>query len=198
MSEYSVSEDGCEYGCDDAEGISCSGEIPEPVQDEIHSAVDAIRDLMQLEEIKPYLDEDGRKTCTQETNERAVEFLRTQARLYTDEKHRTMDAPVPRLCPSGSIDLWWNKLDRPKGREETLMNNYRSEFRYVLLVNIPVEPDKPITFYGHNEAGRAIRYGEPEEAGPEDDIDLNKQSLILEIQKLIQKPPVTIEEGFAK
>ena len=188
-------EDGCEYGCDDylladEYADNCGG-----FEDEIHRAVGKIEDLMDCEcvgdcgEVHP---------CTRETNDRAARFLFTQAKLYADEKKRTMDAPVPRLCPSGSIDLWWNKLERPKGREETLMNNYRSEFRYVLLVNIPVDPDKPITFFGHNEAGRALRYGEPKETGPEDDIDLNKQSLILEIQKLIQKPPVTIEEGFAK
>lgn len=98
-----------------------------PESAKISAAINASRNILELEDD---WDGEGSRSYLIETWTRATEFLRLYA-LRSWERHGTIiDAPRILPGPDGSIDIHWKS-----GLHE-------------LLVNIPVDPTKPASFYG--------------------------------------------------
>lgn len=85
------------------------------------------------------VDEDGNQLVTRATWERAVNFLNNSARRLWSNQGMRVDAPDIAPGPDGSVDIHW---DRPT---------------YEMLINVPADPAGPITFYGDDRRGNAVK-----------------------------------------
>lgn len=110
--------------------------LPGPLR-EVREAIEASRDLLQLED---NWDEEGGRRIDEDTWLRTVRFLTRYASWLWDASGRALDVPDIMPVPEGSIDLHW---DYPK---------------YELLINIPAQSDKPAGFYG-DDRGKIVIEG---------------------------------------
>jgi len=84
-------------------------------------------------------DEEGSPAYSAETWDRAVKFLRNQASWLRQHLCITLEAPRILPGPHGSIDLHWDTDG------------------YELLVNIPANPETPVSFYGDDRGKISIK-----------------------------------------
>lgn len=113
-----------------ADRAAIASVLPEPLQPLAEEIVHSRRILEWPDDF----DDEGSPGYDEAVWLRAVEFVVANAvRLWED---RQMVLPVPSIAPGpyGSIDLHW----RPPRRE--------------LLLNIPVEAQEPVEFFGHDGA----------------------------------------------
>jgi len=99
---------------------------------------DAIKKSRQL--LRLQLDWDGEDSprISEETWRRATDFLWNQAKWLLEEHDAVIDTPKIAPGPGGSIDIYW-KTDVAE-----------------LLVNIPVDQNSLLSFYGDTKAGSHI------------------------------------------
>lgn len=103
----------------------------DPIQP-ILDAIDASRKLLELQDD---WDEEGSPRYSEQTWQRATQFLRNHARWLWEQHDIILDAPRIAPGPHGSIDIYW------KAEEADL------------LLNIPADPAKPLTCYGDSKSG---------------------------------------------
>ena len=85
------------------------------------------------------VDDHGEAGYSEETWNRAVEFLTKNAKWLWDSFGRVIDAPRILPGPDGSIDIHW---DHPS---------------FEILINIPADPGAKAGFYGDDRGEIAIK-----------------------------------------
>ncbi len=89
-------------------------------------------------ELRDNFDGEGSSGYSKATWNRAVEFLKIQWSEYLKREGEAMPAPSILPGPEGSVDIYWEEAD------------------FELLVNIPTDPDKLVSFYGDNHGKEKI------------------------------------------
>lgn len=106
---------------------------------ELSDLLEVVQSSRSILELKDNWDDEGSPAYSEATWNRAVLFFLKNA-LWVWKNHATIiDAPRILPGPKGTIDLHWET--------ET----------YELLINIPIEPSAPATFYGDDRGNLSIK-----------------------------------------
>ncbi len=107
----------------------------------LSDVAEAIKKSRALLQLPPDWDDEGAVQISEDTWERAADFLARQA-LCVWERGKPLPTPAITPTPDGGIDLHW---DEPQ---------------YELLIHIPADLDAPADFYGDDRgAGLATIRG---------------------------------------
>jgi hypothetical protein len=110
-----------------------------PTPRELAHTENAIEQSRRILELPDNWDDEGSPGYASETWERAVRFVRTNARRLWDDRELRVEAPAINHGPDGSIDIHWRKGGR------------------ILLINIPPQADTPAEYYGRNDRGHEVK-----------------------------------------
>lgn len=104
--------------------------------DEVSARIEESRSILDLEDD---FDDEESVGYSEATWERAAEFVRRCALELYEAYGIPIAAPIIGPGPDGSIDIHWKTTS------------------FELLVNVPVDPDSPVSFYGDDYGDQKIR-----------------------------------------
>src|SRR5580658_1862220 len=102
----------------------------------ISEEIERSREILKLPED---WDGEGSVGYSEDTWVRVRDFVWNQAKAYWERHHRAIDCPRIEPGPNGRIDIHWK--------------TNTSE----LLINVPVNRDESLSFYGDTKAGSHIK-----------------------------------------
>jgi len=117
---------------------AAAADAPPDVPAELRYIWDAIARSRDLLNWADDWDEDGSPGYARATWDRATNFITRNAATFYERFHVRVDAPSILPGPDGSIDIQWNSGDRR------------------LLINVPVDAEDPVSFYGDDRGRNAI------------------------------------------
>jgi len=102
----------------------------------ISAEIERSREILKLE---PDWDGEGSPNYSEDTWNRAKDFLWNQAKWFSEQYHRAIGCPRIAPGPDGSIDIHW-KTDTAE-----------------LLINVPTDRSEPLSFYGDTKSGSHVK-----------------------------------------
>lgn len=116
---------------------------PRAIEDTLPLALSSLRNAVKAScwmlDLAADWDEEGAIAYDEATWKRAVRFLCESAVVLWGETGIVVPAPEIQNGPEGTIDLFWESDE------------------VTLLINIPVNPAEPATYYGSNKRGEDTR-----------------------------------------
>jgi hypothetical protein len=99
----------------------------------ITETIESSRAILEL------TDDDGAPLVAKTAWERAANFLNNSARRLWSNQGVRIEAPDIGSGPDGSVDIHWDRAN------------------YEMLINVPADLAVPITFYGDDRRGNAVK-----------------------------------------
>ena len=110
--------------------VTLNGELVVELPNQFYALYNAIEESKYILELEENFDNEGSPPYEESVWRKAVKFITSFTLWMFEKTKKVIDAPEIHDGLNGSIDILWEQAN------------------YILLINIPKEPDKPLSFYG--------------------------------------------------